>query len=172
FPPQVLSTRLFQARLLPAAVSVWRFAFPALSTVWHHQLSYHQTDCATDNRFAQQPRARDTHQPRFCLHQEGDLLGQASEQSVPACGAFSVYSSCDPFSPKTRGLRTHITNGPKKWGQATLCSDHEANLGSIVRISSLKVKGALRENKSSTLTSRLAPPKTIAFSWRSRVRLS
>src|SRR5699024_9218240 len=54
----------------------------------------------------------------FCLHQEGGLLGQVSELSVPACGAFVEYSSCNPFSPKIRGLWTHITIGPKKWGQA------------------------------------------------------
>src|SRR5699024_9039808 len=75
--------------------------------------------CATDQRFAQQPQVRDTRQPRFCPHQEGGLFGQVSERSVPACGAFVEYSSCNPCSPKIRGLWTHRTIGPKKWGQAT-----------------------------------------------------
>jgi len=65
---------------------------------------------------------------------EGGLLGQASERSVPVCGTFVVYSSYDLFSPKTRGLWTHITVGPKKWGQArgsklhSLLSRHTNNL--------------------------------------------
>src|SRR5699024_12161288 len=75
--------------------------------------------CATDNTFAQRLPARGTHQPRSCLLPGGDLLGQASGQSAPECGAFSVYSSYGPFSPKTRDLWTHIATGPKKWGQAT-----------------------------------------------------
>src|SRR5699024_4403124 len=40
-------------------------------------------------------------------------LGQVSGQSVPVCGAFVDYSSYDPFSPKSSGLWTHITIGPK-----------------------------------------------------------
>src|SRR5699024_58704 len=49
----------------------------------------------------------------FAFCQEGDLLGQASGQSVPECGAYVEYSSYGPFSSKTRGLWTHTTNGPK-----------------------------------------------------------
>src|SRR5699024_5091502 len=87
---------------------------------WHRRLSSLRIGCATDNRFARRPQVRDTHPLRFCLHLEGGLLGQVSELSVPACGAFVEYSSCNPFSPKIRGLWTHITIGPKKWGQATV----------------------------------------------------
>src|SRR5699024_886395 len=120
FPQQALSTRLSPAQPQPAAVSVWRFVSQVPSGVLRRRLSCHRIGCATDNRFAQRPPIRGTRQPRFYLHQEGDLLGQASELSVPECGAFVEYSSYDPFSPKIRGLRTHIPIGPKKGGQAKI----------------------------------------------------
>src|SRR5699024_10291654 len=115
FPPQALSTRLSPAQPQPASVSVWLFVSRVPSVVLRPRLSCHRIGCATDNRFAQRPPIRGTRQPRSCLHREGDLLGQASGQSVPVCGAFVEYSSYDPFSPKTSGLWTHITIGPKKW---------------------------------------------------------
>src|SRR5699024_10635257 len=109
---------LSPAQPQPAAVSVWRFVSRVPSGVLRRRLSCHRIGCATDNRFAQRLPIRGTRQPRSCLHREGDLLGQVSGQSVPVCGAFVEYSSYDPFSPKTSGLWTHITIGPKKWGQA------------------------------------------------------
>src|SRR5699024_7307868 len=115
---QALSTRLSPAQPQPAAVSVWRFVSQVPSGVLRRRLSCHRIGCATDNKFAQRLPIRGTRQLRSCLHQEGDLLGQVSGQSVPVCGAFVEYSSYDPFSPKTSGLWTHITHGPKKWGQA------------------------------------------------------
>src|SRR5699024_12178768 len=126
FRLQVPSTRLSPAQPQPAAVSVWRCVSRVPSGVLRRPLACDRIRCATYNRFAQRLPIRGTRPPRSCLHREGDLLGQVSGQSVPVCGAFVEYSSYDPSSPKTSGLWTHITTGPKKWGQATqlcyLCS--------------------------------------------------
>src|SRR5699024_9832522 len=118
FPLQALSTQPSPVQLQPATVSAWRFASQVPSAAWHHRLSYHRIDCATDNTFAQRPPIRGIRQLRFCLLRAGDLLGQVSGQFVPVYGAFVEYSLCDPFFLKTSGLWTHIKHGPKKWGQA------------------------------------------------------